>query len=423
MIVCFIIETTLFQICKMVMRSRFTTGFKIKAVQEIGYETSIDNEDAISIRLACWNHKIDPRQYRNWKRDYMKLLAHRRRSYRMHPGRKSSISDEVEEELIEWLVMKREGGNHVNYDMLVTKVGQLDRVFRRKSDNAKKLVIRRLALRNKFVYRVSTHTAQKSPVEVASDALTFVAETIPVLATSFYGRRDKDYIINMDQTPVYFTMGSKSTLEFVGARSVPLIGTPNVGSTSRATVFLTVTASGKFLRNLIVFKGTENGRVSREFTDYDPRALYQAQLKAWCDKRVMVYWVKNVLQPYIEAAPEGVRPVLLLDRYSCHMMDEILEMIGGMCVEIIHIPGGCTSLAQPLDVGVNKPFKDRLRAKWQRFVTFMQEEKDDVNYIPKVPRKMMARWIVKATTKISETIVRNAWLHAPYNYFSVEDDN
>ena len=26
-------------------------------------------------------------------------------------------------------------------------------------------------------------------------------------------------------------------------------------------------------------------------------------------------------------------------------------------VEVIHIPGGCTGLLQPLDVGVNKPFK------------------------------------------------------------------
>ena len=32
------------------------------------------------------------------------------------------------------------------------------------------------------------------------------------------------------------------------------------------------------------------------------------------------------------------------------------------------IPGGCTSVAQPLDVSVNKPFKGHIRSEWLAFM-------------------------------------------------------
>ena len=39
-------------------------------------------------------------------------------------------------------------------------------------------------------------------------------------------------------------------------------------------------------------------------------------------------------------------------------------MIQELSVEVQHIPGGCTSLCQPVDVGFNKPFKDQMRRQW-----------------------------------------------------------
>ena len=74
-----------------------------------------------------------------------------------------------------------------------------------------------------------------------------------------------------------------------------------------------------------------------------------------------------VLKPYVDTAPQNVVPVLFLDSYHCHMMNSAVNVIQDLGVEVEHIPGSCTSLCQPVDIGINKPFKAFLRKaseKW-----------------------------------------------------------
>jgi hypothetical protein len=78
----------------------------------------------------------------------------------------------------------------------------------------------------------------------------------------------------------------------------------------------------------------------------------------------MIAWENTVLAPYIATAPDHVVPVLILDMYRCHLMSLVVQMIQELGVELQHIPGGCTSLCQPVDVGFNKPFKDWMQRQW-----------------------------------------------------------
>ena len=50
------------------------------------------------------------------------------------------------------------------------------------------------------------------------------------------------------------------------------------------------------------------------------------------------------------------------------MMASVTNAIAELGIEIIHIPGGCTGLTQPLDVGINKPFKSRVRVLWEEWM-------------------------------------------------------
>ena len=49
-------------------------------------------------------------------------------------------------------------------------------------------------------------------------------------------------------------------------------------------------------------------------------------------------------------------------------MGSVVTAIQNLGVEVEHIPGGCTYLCQPVDVGVNKPFKKLIRDKWEQWM-------------------------------------------------------
>ena len=67
-------------------------------------------------------------------------------------------------------------------------------------------------------------------------------------------------------------------------------------------------------------------------------------------------------------APDGIVTILFLDSYRCHMMASVVEPEQELGVEVEHIPGGCAGLCWPVDVGVNKPFKHKLRNQWKQWM-------------------------------------------------------
>jgi hypothetical protein len=264
--------------------------------------------------------------------------------------------------------------------------------------------------KHSFVHRMGMHESQRSPSETAGMALDYVQIIRPRLGQS---NRHQDFILNMDQTPVPFTFNAKQTLELVGQRTVHIRKSTN--DTKRVTCAMTVSASGRVLTPLLVFKGAPNKRIERnEFATYPRGMVYACQGKAWMDERVMHFWIDEVLKPYIAAAPPGIVPLLFLDSYRCHMMKSTVNAIENLGVEVEHIPGGCTSLCQPVDVGVNKPFKLRMRKVWEKWMisTGLNQGK-----ITPPTRKHIAEWCWTSSQDLPPPMVRNAWRHGVYSYY------
>ena len=186
----------------------------------------------------------------------------------------------------------------------------------------------------------------------------------------------------------------------------------------RLTMTVAVTAAGKLLKPMIIFKGKPGGRIERnEFGTYPEDALYAVQGKAWMDESLCLQWVKEVLKPWAEDAPDGIVPFLLLDSYKCHLMKSVVEAIQELGIEIEHVPGGCTGLAQPVDVGINKPLKNRIRRFWEEFMI----DGGLAQLVSKPPsRATMASWCVEALNLIEEGIGKSAWRHGDFSYFPQE---
>ena len=219
----------------------------------------------------------------------------------------------------------------------------------------------------------------------------------------------------MDQTPVYFNMASGRTLNARRARSVNVRS--STGSTMRLTLAVGVTAAGSVLPPLIVYKAKVSGRIIRETRDYPEGCSYATQPNAWMDERVCMQWVDEVVTPWVATAPEHIVPMLILDSYRCHLMESVVTKIQDLGVEVKHIPGGLTSLCQPVDVGINKPLKNRIRRKWEQYMIYIGIEQ--VKTQPP-SRQMMAQWCIDSLNDLGATVVQNAWKKTGYSYFPNE---
>ena len=117
---------------------------------------------------------------------------------------------------------------------------------------------------------------------------------------------------------------------------------------------------------MFIFKGKPNGQIVKcEFLEYPEGCVYACQDNARMDEQVMLQWVEQILKPYVDTAPEDVVPILFLDSYRCHIMASVVNEIQALGVEVEHIPGGCTYLCQPVDIGINRPYKKHLQMRWE----------------------------------------------------------
>ena len=94
------------------------------------------------------------------------------------------------------------------------------------------------------------------------------------------------------------------------------------------------------------------------------------------------------------------------------MMPSVVEAVQDLGVEVEHILGGCTGvLCQPIDVGVNKPFKHPIRHQWERCMI----AKGLVHGMTSPPSRLdICRWTLVAFQNRPEQMIINAWRHGEY---------
>ena len=136
--------------------------------------------------------------------------------------------------------------------------------------------------RNYYSVRAKTHVATNVELEMSFimtvrnfilihiyDFLDFV-QLFRELSFDF--EVPMDFIINMDETAVYFVPDIKNTIEKTGTKQITIKQTGN--STQRCSVLLASSMTGLKLPPLVVFVGKPSGRIIREFKDYDPRYFF-----------------------------------------------------------------------------------------------------------------------------------------------------
>jgi hypothetical protein len=279
----------------------------------------------------------------------------------------------------------------------------------------------------KWSRRKGTQASQKRPINWEDQcersflrkAYTIKEEDIPAAL-----------LVNSDQTQVVYAPGDQLTWAETGAKQVPILG----GEEKRAfTVLLSVACNGNVLPMQAIYSGkTQRSRPSPKSPNYNDLMSKGFILQEsgtttyWSNFETMKTFVNDILAPYFEKTkadlnlPQSQKALWLIDVWSVHRSNEFRDWMHNHHGNIIldYVPGGCTSVAQPCDVGIQRLFKLSIKRSYHEGVVTEILEQLNSNVSPivvdtRLPklRNQSTRWIWNAYETINkDTLVKKVKL-------------
>ena len=343
------------------MRKSYSVKQKLEILETINRK----QHSGESLRSLAAEFDLFPAQIRNWRKSHFLLSGAKSHKQCLGNGHTSSIQH-LEEDLLSWFVMRRELHLHVSYQLMEVKACKLDRSLLELPPESRYQVVRRFCIRHGMRIWRGTHQCQQNPEEVLRVVYNWFAAIRPVVNRPILNR---SLILNMDQTPIPFSLSPKTTLAYLGERSIGLRRSGN--SPVRATCALAISSAGDKLKPMIIFKGTATGNIARnELATYPTasRILYKCQKNAWMDADMVSIWIDQILHPYIQENGNSGKVLLFLDSYSAHLCPQTTNKLRIIGVKFHPLPPSTTPFTQPVNIGINKPFKDRLRQQWWEWI-------------------------------------------------------
>lgn len=160
---------------------------------------------------------------------------------------------------------------------------------------------------------------------------------------------------------------------------------------------------------LVILIGTPGAHIQKTINNNGWLACVQD--KGWFDGRVGQIWIEKVLAPYVRDAEKAF---LLVDHFSVHLTAQFVNAANDLGVDVDFIPAGYTCVLQPVDVGVNAPFKTAIRDfnhTWC-LANYPKVLKDDK--LPKPERDDVYDWVIKAFNTISQRTIKKTFAHIGY---------
>ncbi|GBB86768.1 hypothetical protein RclHR1_01320003 [Rhizophagus clarus] len=95
-----------------------------------------------------------------------------------------------------------------------------------------------------------------------------------------------------------------------------------------------------------------------------PDVVVWFQDKGWMDSELMNWYIDYLGDETNKRTGAGAPKLMVYDSFRGHLKKSVKEKFCDYGFDLGVIPGGLTSLCQPLDVMINKPFKANLRKEW-----------------------------------------------------------
>jgi hypothetical protein len=140
------------------------------------------------------------------------LLKTKKKS--IHPGPLGQLKP-LKESLLKYIFKKHEQGIKVSTLSIIVVASNLSIEFEKKDFIARCSAVKHFVHVHLLVYQMGMHLCQRRPDKVEVEASNYMC----LIRTLLFGPHcNRHFILYMDQTPVYFLMSTKRTLELVGKK-------------------------------------------------------------------------------------------------------------------------------------------------------------------------------------------------------------
>ena len=213
-------------------------------------------------------------------------------------------------------------------------------------------------------------------------------------------RKSNDYslslIANMDETPMFFDLMDNQTVHKKGGKQVLAKTTGH--DKQHFTVVLACMADGKKLPPMVIFK-----RKTFPKKENFPRGVVVHMLeRGWMDERGCLKWIEDVWANQ----PGGLmrkKSMLVWDMFKAHLSEDVKTSLKAHNTDIAVIPGGLTSLLQPLE-----PFKDYIRQCWNKWMTSGLHTITPAGNMRAASLSTVCEWVLKAWNEVrTESVIKS----------------
>ncbi len=198
------------------MRMRYTAHHKLGLLTAV---ERLQHEEGLTLQRAAERLFVAHSLIVKWKAQrgagddpFVTLIRTSKNKKAAHAGPLGQLKA-IEEPLLHHIFELHEQGVTVSTFQMVVRASQLCPTFGSKHFVARCSAVKRFVCAHSFDYRMGTHLLQRKPDEVEAEVKDYMRLIRPFIIGPHHDRR---FIINMDQTPVYFAMSAKQTLELVG---------------------------------------------------------------------------------------------------------------------------------------------------------------------------------------------------------------
>ena len=261
----------------------------------------------------------------------------------------------------------------------------------------------RFMRRKGLFLRCRTAICQKLPADFEEKLVNFQWHVIMLRKT---GNFLMGQIGNMDKTPIWLDMPRNYIVEQKGAKQVPIWTS---GCEKQCiTVMLGITADGHKLPPFLIFKRKTPPKTPKNAKLFPTDVLIQHQENGWMMHELMLDWLENVWGRRPRALL-NLSSMLCLDTFWGHLTDEIKNKIHRLKSELVVIPVGMTSVLQPLDVSVSKPFKAWLSEQYDHRISDHDWELTASGKVKPAPPHVVAHWVLSTWTSIPAELVAESF--------------